>query len=116
MPIVAVSRQAADQERRDAHDQQRRDEHRLAADAVAEVPEHDPADRPRREADRVGAERQQRADQRLRIREEQLAEHERGSRAVEEEVVPLDRGPDEARECDLLDVLRATIALPVQAR
>jgi hypothetical protein len=35
------------------------------------------ADRPRHEADRVGGERQQRADQRLGVREEQLAEHER---------------------------------------
>ena len=102
-----VGRQAADQERRDAHDQQRQHEHRLAADAVAEVAEHDPAERARGEADRVRAERQQRADQRLGVREEQLAEDQRRRRAVQEEVVPLDRRADEARQRDLPHGLRA---------
>ena len=71
--------------------QQRQHEHRLAADAVAEVAEDDAAERPRDEADGEGAEREQRADQRIDAREEQLAEDQRGGGAVEEEVVPLDR-------------------------
>ena len=96
MPIELKVGRHADQERRDAHDEQRQHEHRLAADAVAVVPEHDAADRAGGEADRVGAEGQQRADQRLGLREEQIAEHERRGRAVQEEVVPLDGGADEA--------------------
>ena len=81
------------------------DEHRLAADAVAEVTEDDAAQRPRGEADGEGAERRQRADQRARAREEQLAEDQRGGGPVEEEVVPLDRGADEACGDDLAQVL-----------
>jgi hypothetical protein len=73
----------------------------LAADAVAEMPEDDPAQRPGRESDPVGGQRQQRARRRLRLGEEQLVEHQRGGGAVEEEVVPLDGGADEAGRHDL---------------
>ena len=99
-PIDAKVGRQADQERRDPHDQQRQDEHRLAADAVAEVPEHDPADRPCGEADGVRAERQQRADQRLCLREEQVTEDQRRGGAVQKEVVPLDGRADEAGQRD----------------
>ena len=95
-----VGGQEADRARGQAHHQQRRDEHVAAARAVAEVAGDDAADRPRDEADRVGGEGQQRADQRLGVREEEVAEDERGGRAVEEEVVPLQRGADHTRGDD----------------
>ena len=60
----------------------------------------DAADRAGDEADGVRAEREQRADERIERRKEQLVEDQRGGRAVEEEVVPLDRRADEARERD----------------
>ena len=107
-----VRRQAADQERREAHDQQRGHEHRLAPDAVAEVTEDDAAQRARGEADGERAERRERADQRLGVREEQLVEDERGGCPVEEEVVPLDRGADEAGRDDLAQVRLSSTAAP----
>jgi hypothetical protein len=61
----------------------------LAADPVSEMAKHQPAQRAGDEPDGVGGKRQQRADQRLEVREEQLVEHQRGSGPVEEEVVPL---------------------------
>ncbi len=98
-----VRRQQADREGGDTHQHQRDDEHLLAAHAVAEVTEHHPAQRSRDEAECVGAEGEQRRGDRLRLREEQRAEHQGGCRPVEEEVVPLDGGPDQAGEDDLDD-------------
>jgi hypothetical protein len=98
-----VRREQADREGRDPHHHQRDDQHLLAADAVAEVPEDDAAERACREADRVGTEREQGRVDRIGVGEEQRAEDERGRGAVEEEVVPLDGGADEAGEDDLDD-------------
>src|SRR3546814_6338622 len=67
------------------------------ADAVAEMAEHDPADRARDEAQRIGGEGEQGADQRLELGKEQLVEDQRRGRTVEEEIVPFDRGADQAR-------------------
>ena len=58
--------------------------------------EDDAAERARDEPDREGTERGQRAHERIGVRKEQPAEHERGCGAVEEEVVPLDGRADEA--------------------
>ena len=80
------------------------DEHLLAADPVTEVTEDHAAERPGDEPDGVGAERQQRRVDRVGVREEQRAEDQRRGRAVEEEVVPLDGGADQAGEDDLDDV------------
>ena len=99
-PDLFIGRQQTDQERRDAHDDEREHEHRLAADLVAVVSDDDAADRPREEAHGVGAEGGERAHQRVERGEEQAVEDECGRRAVEEEVVPLDRGTDEARHGD----------------
>ena len=99
-----VRRQQPDRKGRDAHHQQRDDQHLLAADPVAEVPEDHAAEGARDEAERVGAERQQRPGGLLALREEQLAEDQGGRGAVEEEVVPLDGGADEGGEDDLDDV------------
>ena len=95
-PDRGVRRQDADHERGDAHQQQRDHQHVLAAQLVAEVTEDDPAERPRDEAHRVRREGQQGADQRLEAGEEQLVEDQGGGRAVDEEVVPLQRGADQA--------------------
>ena len=86
------------QEGGNAHQHQRRDQRRLAADAVAEMAEDRRPDRAGDEADRIDQERLQRADQRIGFREIELREHQAGDGAVEEEVVPLDRGADRAGE------------------
>src|SRR5262249_21775426 len=93
---------------RDAHAQQRRDQRALAADAVAVVAEDGGADRAPDEPDEVGAERRQRRGHRVLVGEVQLAEHEAGGGAVEEEVVPLDGGAD-GRSDDGLAQLVAVI-------
>ena len=94
IPIDLVGRDEGDQERRDAHAQQRRDQCRLAADAVAVMAENRRPDRPADEADEVGAERGERAGQRVFIGKIELAEDQSGRGAVDEEVVPLDGGAD----------------------
>jgi hypothetical protein len=60
------------------------------------VAEEQPAERAGDEADRIGGEGQQRGGERLERREEEPREHEYGGRAVEEEVAPFKRGPDQA--------------------
>ncbi|GAA2806907.1 hypothetical protein GCM10020219_093330 [Nonomuraea dietziae] len=98
-----VRGQAADEEGRHAHHEQADDQQRLAAEAVAEVAEDQAAERAGHEADGVGEEREERAGQRVGVGEEQDVEDERRRRAVQEEVVPLDGGADQARGHDLFD-------------
>src|SRR5262249_51926909 len=62
----------------EAGDQQGGDQRRLAADAIAIVPEDRGADRPGDEADGVDGEGLEHADQRIRVWEEQLAEDQTG--------------------------------------
>src|SRR6185437_11691203 len=69
---------------------------RLAADAIAVVPEDCRADRAGDEAHRVDREGFEHADQRIGVREEQLAEDQAGHGAVEEKVIPFDRRADRA--------------------
>ena len=64
-----VGRHEADADGGDAHHHHRDDEQRLAADAIAVVAEDRRAHRPRDEADEIGRERQQRADEGIRLRE-----------------------------------------------
>jgi hypothetical protein len=73
-----VCRQQADREGRDPHHHQRDDQHLLAADAIAEVPEDDAAERTCREPDRIGTEREKGRVDRIGVREEQRAEDECG--------------------------------------
>ncbi len=89
-----VARDEGDEECGDAHHHQRGDEGRLAADAVAIMAEDRGADRPTDEADEVGAERCERAGQRIFVGEEELREDQPGGGAVDEEVVPFDRRAD----------------------
>src|SRR5205823_2108802 len=78
-------------------------QHRLAAELVAVMAEHDAADGPRRETHRVSRKRGHGAGKRREGRKEELVEDERGGGAVEKEVVPLDRCADEAGGGDFED-------------
>ncbi len=81
----------------DAHDEHRQREGLLASDPVADVAEDDTADGSDHETHGEGREGQHRADERTLVGEEQLVEHQARSRRVEEEVVPLHRGAEQAR-------------------
>jgi hypothetical protein len=82
----------------DAHAQQGGDQGRFAADAVAEVAEYRSADRAADKADEVGAEGRERRGQWLLVGEVELTEDQPGRRAVNEKVVPFDRGADGRRD------------------
>jgi putative ABC transport system ATP-binding protein len=88
----------SDQERADSHQQQRDDQDGLASEAVAKMAEDQPAERPCHEAHAEGRERRQRSDRRIELRKEQLSEHQRRGRAVDEEVVPFERRAHARRE------------------
>src|SRR5262249_53071773 len=75
-------------------------QHRLASKPVAEVTEQGAAERPRQEADRVAAERGQRARERIEGWEKGLIEDQRGRGCVNQEVIPLDDRPKAARKYD----------------
>ena len=60
-----VAGQQADQHGREPHQHQAQHQQFLAPDAVAEMAEDDPAERPRDEADGIGGEGEQRPDQRV---------------------------------------------------
>ena len=68
----------------------------LSAYPVTDMAEHEAADRPDDESDGKCRERQQRAGKRTLIREERMVEDEACRGRVQEEVVPLDGGSDEA--------------------
>ena len=91
---------AADQHRRDAHREEGGDEGALAADAVAEVAEHDRADGSGDEGDAEDGERGEARDGGVVVREEDGREDEDGGRRVDVEVVELDGRADEARDDD----------------
>jgi hypothetical protein len=96
-PTIAYVGRNGDQQRRDAHQQQRGDERRLAAEAVAEMPERDRADRPGDEREAEAHEAEHLLRRRCSRREEQRPEHQRGGGRVDVEVVELDRGADQRR-------------------
>ena len=95
--------QHADEKGRDAHHHQRGDEHIFAAKFVAEMAEDESADRPRKEADRESAEGGDGAGERIELGKEKFIEHQRGGGAVDEIIVPLNRGANEAGEDDAAD-------------
>lgn len=93
---LRIDRQQADAGRGDAHHDQGDHQGGLAADAVAEMAEDDPAQRASDEARPEGDEGQQGGQARIHVGgEEYLAEHQGGGQAVDVEVVPLDGGADE---------------------
>ncbi len=73
----------------------------LRADAVAIVTEDRRTERTREEADRIGTEGCDGCERRIAGSEEHLVEHQRGCRAVDQEVVPLDGGADHTGPDDL---------------
>ncbi len=78
MPIDGVGRNETDGSRGEAGHQQGRDQGRLATDAVAPMAEDRRPDRPPDKADEENGERLEHADQRVGLREEERAEHQRG--------------------------------------
>ena len=91
-----VRRQEPDEQRTQAHQEQGSHERRLAADAVPQVAENRTPQRPGDEANRVGAEGQKLSNERIEVGKKQLAKDQRRRGAIQEEVVPLDRGADGA--------------------
>jgi hypothetical protein len=88
-PDRGVRRKQSDQECRAPHQQEAEHQQVLATEPVTEVAEHDAADRPGHEPDRIGQEGQHGADQRIGLGEEQHVKDQRRGRAVEQEIVPM---------------------------
>jgi hypothetical protein len=101
---LAVGGQQPDQHRRHAHHHQRCHQHGLAADLVAKVSEDHAAQGTGKEADSKGGEGRHLAGKGINVGEEQRAENQRRGGAVKEEVVPLDRGANEAGDDDAANV------------
>jgi len=103
-----VSGDEGDQEGRDTHAEKSCDQRRLATDPIAIMTEDRGADRPPDEADEIGAERRQRRRQGILVGKIKLAEDQPGGGAVEEEIIPFDRGADGGCD-DCLAQLRTVI-------
>ncbi len=102
---LRIGRQQADQHGGDAHDQQRGHQHALAADTIAEMAEDQAAERACEEADgecRIG---QQRGDERIVGGKIELVEDKARDCAIEEEIIPFDRRPDDRGGDDASDVV-----------
>src|SRR5207237_9389005 len=93
-----VGRDKTDRKSRQPCRQESGDQRSLAPDAIAKMAEERRPDRPRDKADGVDREGLQHADQRVGFGEEKLPEGEARDDAVEEEIVPLDRRADRARD------------------
>ena len=90
---------------RHAHHEDGDEERVLAADQVADAPEHQRAERPHEEARGVGGESGEQRGGLVALREEQGRE-ERRERRVEIEVVPLEDGSERRGEDDFLLLAR----------
>jgi hypothetical protein len=112
---LGVGRQDPDRRGRQTHDHDRDQEGVLAADQIADAPEHQRAERAHQEAGRVADEAAQQRRRRVGLREEQPRE-ERRQRRVQVEVVPLEHGAERRREDDLLHARRAERWCPVACR
>ena len=99
-PQLGIGRQQSDQCRAQAHDDDGGGQHRLAPDPVAEMAEDGGAERPGQEAHAVGAETDDGTERRVTGRKEQPVEHGGRCDGIEQEVVPLDRRPQDAGEQD----------------
>src|SRR6476620_11214739 len=88
--------QQSHQRRCSAHQEHGQREGLLSAYPVTDMAEHEAADRPDDESDGECCERQQSAGQRTLIRAERMVEDEAWRSRVQEEVLPLDGGSDEA--------------------
>ena len=96
-PNLIVGRQEPNERGRGAHGGNGSDQHRPPADDVAEPAANDAADRASHHAYAIGEKRQQRADQRIERREEDLVEDEARHRVVEREIIPFQNGADRTR-------------------
>src|SRR3546814_12274728 len=81
----------------DAHQDEAEHQQLLAADAVAEMAEHDPADRAREEAPRIGGEGEQAAHQRLYLGTYPLVKETHRGRTVSPENVTYQSAHEQAR-------------------
>ena len=97
-PDLGVGGQQADERAAHAHQDHAEHEHLLAADPVAEVTEHDAAQRTGEVAGGERAEAGDGADERVEVGEEDLVEHDRRGRRVQQEVVVLDHAAEVARQ------------------
>ena len=89
-----VGRQQADRQRRHRHQEDAQREHPLAAEQIAEMRDHDPAERARQVAGREDPERLQQPQPVRHVgRKEQPADH-RGEEDVDDEVVELERAAE----------------------
>jgi hypothetical protein len=93
-PNRLVAGHQADRRRPEPHQEKRGDERRFAADPIAEVTEDDRTEGAGCESHEVRREGQQHADKGIGLGEEHLREDEDRGHAIQEEVVPLDGGPD----------------------
>ncbi|KAG0934328.1 hypothetical protein G6F31_016131 [Rhizopus arrhizus] len=93
---LLIRRDQPDEDGGHAHQQQGDQQHGLAADLVSIVAENHAAQGPREEPHGIRGKRRQRACERVEGGKEDLVEDQCGSRAVQEKVVPLDRGAHHA--------------------
>src|SRR6185369_13283564 len=98
-----VSRKQPDQKSCDTHDEECKDQHGFAADLVTEVTTDNSTDGTRGEPDGIGAERGQRAGQRIVVWEKEFPKDQRTGSAIEEEVIPFDCGANETGNRHLPD-------------
>jgi hypothetical protein len=98
-----VSREHADQKRSNAHDHERENEHRLASNAISEVTDDDSSERPCDKTHGIGGQGRKPSDKRIKCGKEDLVEDQRCGGSIEEEVVPLNRGANEARQTNETD-------------
>ena len=89
-----IAGQEADEQGRQTHQQEGDNQGGLATDAVAEMAGERAAKGACHKADEEGEQGQKRADERNRLGEKDFGEDECRHRAVEEEVVPFDGGPN----------------------
>src|ERR671921_543564 len=108
-----VGRQEADEGRGHPHDDQGHHQHGFTPDFVSVVAAEHATYGTGYETDRVGSEGVQRADKRVGPGEEELAEDQGRCGPVDEKVVPLDDGADEACRYHLLE--RGSVPYPFSA-
>jgi hypothetical protein len=99
---LAVGGEDADEEGAESHDDDRHCEHGLTAKGIAEMPENRGAQGSCEIADAERAEGCNGAQGRVGRRKEQLGEDQSARRAIDQKIVPLHRGADDARNDDFL--------------
>src|SRR5258708_1991478 len=92
---LSVSGQDANRRRRQSHQQERRNERFFSAEPVTQMTEEETSKRPRKETDAESGKGNQQRHVRVAVGEEELRKDQRGGRAVNEEIVPFDRGAGE---------------------